>query len=195
MPYNELTDIIEAMNGYPDPVGSVTSVELTVPVGFLVSGSPITDAGTLAVTQVSLSVRVYNDANESIADPSLTALTFNQERWDSDTMHSTSVNSSRLTATTAGLYDIGGNVVFANGAGTARGLFIRVGGSNYIAGQYVPPVGGGGVTTLNVSSQWSLAAAEYVELVVSQDSGGALNVTSVSASTPEFWMTRLGPQP
>src|SRR4051794_16526480 len=52
------------------------------------------------------SCAVYNDAAQSIPDGALTALTFNTEHFDTDSIHSTSSNTSRLTCQTAGIYVI-----------------------------------------------------------------------------------------
>ena len=49
------------------------------------------------------SARAYNDANISIANVTSTPLTFNSERWDTDTIHSTVTATGRLTAVKSGL--------------------------------------------------------------------------------------------
>lgn len=142
------------------------------------------------------SARAYNSGNLSIADVTYTALTLDSERWDNDTIHSTSSNTSRLTATTAGLYEIGGSATFAAGGGNIRLIGIRLNGTIFIDLIESPPLAGGGnVTALSIGALYSLAANDYVELVVYQDSGGALNVNAAGNYSPEFWMVRIGPQP
>ncbi len=152
-------------------------------------------SGTLPLARLpaSISASVYNSSNLSIPDGAETVLTFNSERWDSDTIHSTSSNTSRLTATTAGLYDIGASVRFASGAGTEREVHLRLNGATDIA--LIAPVPTGFGEFLNLTRHYSLAAGDYVEVIVYQDSGGALNVVASGNFSPEFWMTRLGPQP
>lgn len=142
----------------------------------------------------SVSARVYNNAAISVAHNTATALTFNTERWDSHAIHSTSSNTSRLVAPSAGLYAVGGNLQYASGAGTLRVAQIKLNGTTILANIVVPPVSGD-TTVLNVNTQWSLAAGDYVELIAYQDSGGGLNVNSTADYSPEFWLTRLGPQP
>lgn len=44
------TKLVNFIGGGSDPVGTVTSVGMSMPAGFSVSNSPITDAGTLTVT-------------------------------------------------------------------------------------------------------------------------------------------------
>lgn len=131
--------------------------------------------------------RAYNNANISHSSSgSYQFLTFNSERKDTDTMHSTSSNTGRITATTAGFYEIGGCVEFASNATGLRGLEIRLNGSTVIVTTDVAAISGAG-TDLNVSTMYQLAAADYVELGAYQSSGGTLNVSAVGNYSPEFW--------
>lgn len=117
--------------------------------------------------------RVYASGNQSIGNATFTAVTFNSERFDTDGMHSTSVNTARVTAATAGIYQITGHLVFASGSGT-RNARIRLNGVTSIAEQETP------VTTatraVTVTCLYELAVGDYVELLAYQDSGGALNI-------------------
>jgi hypothetical protein len=135
--------------------------------------------------------RVYNNADISVANTTSVALTFNSERWDEGDLHSTSSNTSRLTAPVAGLYVIGGHVRFEfGGLGGFRQATIRLNGSTVIAEVLDTAVNTPG-TGLSPTTTYRLAAGDYVELVVQQNSGGALNVDAQSNFSPEFWMARL----
>jgi hypothetical protein len=138
----------------------------------------------------ALGARVYNDADITLTTGTLTALTFNQERFDSDTIHSTSSNTSRLTATTAGVYVITGTARFATNATGNRRVLIRLNGATYIAEQTQAAVSGL-QTTLTVATIYTLAATDYVELVALQSSGGDLAVTVSANISPEFSMVRV----
>ena len=48
--------------------------------------------------------RVYNTGNLTITNATETALTYNSEHFDTDTIHDTGSNTSRLTCKTAGKY-------------------------------------------------------------------------------------------
>lgn len=135
--------------------------------------------------------RVYHDAAQSIADSAETALAFNQERFDTDTMHDTATNNSRIKATTAGKYVISANVQFASNSTGHRSLMIRLNGATRIAYLRVPAVSGA-VTILSVSTVYNLAANDYVEALVVQTSGGALNVEVNGNVSPEFMAIRVG---
>lgn len=135
--------------------------------------------------------RVYNSANISVSNATVTALTFNSERFDTDSIHSTASNTSRLTATTAGVYQITGHVRWASNATGSRLLYIRENGTAAISyEQIAASVNGEGI--MDVTALWKLAAGEYVELVTWQNSGGALNVEAWNYYSPEFEMAMVG---
>ena len=140
---------------------------------------------------ISPSARVYNDAAISIDHNTVTALTFNSERWDTNTIHSVLLNTGRLTCATAGIYSIFGHVRFAEHNTGNRILAIRLNGSDVYSNHRQDAVQGA-QTPMSISTHISLAASDYVELTVYQTSGGALNIESSDMLTPEFGMTYLG---
>lgn len=141
-------------------------------------------------------VRVFHNANQSISTATLTALAFNSERFDqaggsASTMHDTATNNTRLTCRYAGVYLISGSVEWANGTTGIREISCRIGGSTYIADATDTPASVN-VYRQTITTLYSLAVNDYVELVVQQNSGAGLNVVSSSAWTPEFMMVRVG---
>jgi hypothetical protein len=140
-----------------------------------------------------IGARVYNSANISINTATQTALTFNSEQYDSDPnaeIHSTSSNTGRLTCRTAGLYHITGNVTWAANSTGYRQLTVRVNGTTPIAQVMQQAVSTGDVTEQAVATDFVLAATEYVELLVQQSSGGALNVLTQTNWSPVFSMSK-----
>lgn len=135
------------------------------------------------------SARVFHSANQSLTDATVTVLAFDSERFDTDTIHDTATNNSRLTATTAGKYWIHGQVNYADNATGRRDLTIRLNGTTTIADVRVNPISGAD-TTVEVSTFYDLSATDYVELLAFQNSGGALNVQAVAQQSPEFMMFR-----
>lgn len=131
--------------------------------------------------------RVYNSANLSITTATLTALTFNSERYDTGACHSTVSNTGRLTvpAGGGGVYDIKANIRFAANATGTRKALLRLNGATYIAGNEGP--GNASIDNdVTVATDYLLAAADYVEVIVWQNSGGALNVLATGNLSPEF---------
>jgi hypothetical protein len=137
--------------------------------------------------------RVYNSSNISVAHAALTALTFDSERYDTDSIHSTVSNTSRLTCQTDGKYLISANIHFASSAaGTSRAIIIELNGSGtYIAFDSRRPVSGD-ATRLSISTIYDLSAGNYVQLIPYQDSSGSLNVLASGNYSPEFMMQRIG---
>ena len=143
-----------------------------------------------AVAGVIPSARVYNSANISIPNNTVTVLTFNSELLDTDNIHDTATNPSRLTCKTAGLYAIYGNAQFAAHATGARSVLIRLNGTTFIAEAVAGSAGI--IQSPPVSTQYPLEVGDYIELAVWQNSGGSLAVNYVDAYTPVFGMTYLG---
>ena len=138
--------------------------------------------------------RVYNDANISITTSGTPqALTFNSERYDTANFHDTSSNTSRLTVPTAGLYHIGGAIVWAASATGFRQLTIRLNGTTAIA-QELEDIDSSVTHSMTVSTDYPLAANEYVELVVAQTAASPHNVIAAGNTSPEFWIHRIGSQ-
>jgi hypothetical protein len=153
-----------------------------------------------AVNHPTPQARVYNSGPPTISHNTTTALTFNSERFDHGDLHSTSSNTSRLTAPVAGLYSaapvaglysVGANFRFAANATGQRYGALRVNGSTVIAEDMVLPGSAAVLPRLVLSTIWRLAAGDYVEVLAFQTSGGALDVETSSATSPEFWMVRL----
>lgn len=144
----------------------------------------------------TLWARVYNTVNITPTHNSWTVLTFNAERFDTDTIHSTASNTSRLTATTAGVYVITAQAQFAaNGTGT-RALAVKLNANGSSAsGSWLAfesrPAHASDPIHIELTTQYQLAAGDYVEVFAWQNSGGNLAVQTSSANWPEFSMTRL----
>lgn len=141
------------------------------------------------------SARVYSSGNVSAANLAFVPVPFDTERFDTAGLHDPAANSTRITVAAAGLYLVGANVTWENNSTGARELNLRVNGSDFIA-RVVQP----GDPTINTTDQAvttlvSLAAGDYVEVVVRQNSGVALNVVAAPQFSPEFWATWIGPPP
>jgi len=106
----------------------------------------------------------------------LNALNADTESIDTDSMHSTSVNTSRITINTDGDYLLGTVVSYAaNGTGN-RAVAFRVNGTT----DYLVDIRTGTATNstgISGSLVLPLVTTDYVEVVTWQTSGGALNAT------------------
>ncbi|DBA34793.1 TPA_asm: virion structural protein [Caudoviricetes sp. vir520] len=135
--------------------------------------------------------RVFNSANINIPNAAWTTLTFDSERYDTDSIHSTIANTDRLTCQTAGKYQITGNVIFDSNNVGFRLLAIEYNGATLI-GRSGNMALNATVTPLSLSTLYELSVSDYVTLKVYQTSGGALNVRYTGNDSPEFMMQRIG---
>lgn len=119
---------------------------------------------------------IFNSAAQSVANNTLTAMTADSELFDNDSMHSTSVNTSRQAIQTAGRYLLVATLSFAGDIDGPRYGSFRVNGTTSYDGLGIPS----GVTnTLVVTSTRAivLAAGDWVEAMCLHVAGAALNVT------------------
>lgn len=138
--------------------------------------------------------RASGTGAQGITTATDSTLNFDEENYDTDTMHDNSTNNSRLTATTAGTYSITVNVTWAANNTGIRQLWLRENGSAIIA--FVRD--SGQAASLHgqiLTTDFSLAAAEYVEARVHQDTGGDLDINRTADYTPIFSMHWIGPAP
>ena len=136
-----------------------------------------------------MSARVYNNAAQSIPNTTWTALTFNSERFDTSNIHSTSSNTSRLTAPTGGKYLITGTACFTNNVTGFRTFAFTINGT-YI-NQSSTSNSGAFDSCQSPSTVYQLNAGDYAEFMVYQNSGGALNINSSANWSQEFTMTKI----
>jgi len=133
---------------------------------------------------------VYNNANISIPSGGAgTTLTFNSEVRDNGNLHSTTVNTSRLTAPVNGWYMIN----------------VMLGWPVWVAGRRVEwitinavtvAVNESGSSAINtprraIATLQYMTAGQYAEVVVFQDSGGAVNINYAASYSPYFGMALI----
>lgn len=129
------------------------------------------------------SCQAYNSANISIPNNDGTVVTLDSERYDTDSMHSTSVNTSRLTFNTSGIYVVTFVCSFAVNVTGDRQALLRKNGSEFIAGHEKKAlVGVSAECGLQVTAVEFFCEDDYVEAVVKQDSTAALNLVGARHS-------------
>lgn len=133
---------------------------------------------------------VYNSVNQSVNSATLTALTFDSDAYDTNSIHSTVSNTSRLTCNQAGIYLVMANTAYATNATGERYAAIRKNGATYIAQQNATAITGD-TTFCFVAATIQMAKNDYVESIAYQSSGGALNVVGGSNGTI-FSMQKVG---
>lgn len=126
---------------------------------------------------------VYKTSAQSIANATFTTVNFEAENFDTDSYHSTSVNTSRMTIPTGkdGKYLVTANLAFDTNLTGIRACVIRKNGADYAKGTWI---GAFNESAVLVATQIiSLVATDYVEMQVYQSSTGALNIKGDSVSS------------
>ena len=137
--------------------------------------------------------RLRNLADQSIPNNTNTAVTFNAEIFDTDSMHDTGSNTERITFTTAGVYLIHARIHFDDNSNGYRSIRIQH-SVDGLLGQEVIPLADEG--TLNWarggwSLLWDCLADEYVWCEVYQNSGVALDILNHNLQAPSFSAIRV----
>ena len=123
---------------------------------------------------VGVSVTDSLGAGQNISNVTYTALTYNSEDFDTNGFHSTTTNTSRLTIPTGkgGKYQVNAFVNWDNNSTGRRIVVIYLNGAYFHAIANETSSGYLGQTGAYVIS---LAAGDYIETYVYQDSGGTRN--------------------
>ena len=153
--------------------------------GRITAASNVTITGGGGGTPTLHGCKVYANAVQAIGSGANTVITFNLEEWDTDSLHSTVSNTSRITIPTG----LAGKWRFAfqsfwnssPGAGhlwlqkTSSGTTTNIRGSATVSAsstaQYTGPLVG----------EADLLVGDYVEVVAFQSTGGSVNLGHASA--------------
>lgn len=162
--------------------GQVLTADSTAATGLkwaAASGGGSTFAGT----------RLTRSAAASISNATETTLNWDTETFDTDTYHSTSTNTNRITIPSgkAGYYEINFIINWTDANSTGRRLTVfRVNGTAVI-GVESTPSSSASISYYGATTQY-MAVGDYVDLYVLQTSGSTLNVGTGSY----FGITYLG---
>ena len=143
----------------------------------------VTD-GSIVPSKVAVfpKASVTNDSAQSVATGAGTILTFDNEKFDTDAIHDTISNTSRLTCKTAGVYVVSGFGSFTSNSTGYRHIYIRRNGGGAITSDIRPAFN---TSDTSVTTLFELNAGDFLELVVGQGSGVTLQCSAL------FMMARL----
>ena len=119
--------------------------------------------------------KVYNNSNQTLSNATDTAINFQLEVYDTNTMHDNVTNNTRITIKATGYYLVSASLEYAGNATGQRIVWIKKNGStDLVRSKEVPHA------TLsmnpNLASVELLAVDDYIECYGYQDSGGDLAV-------------------
>lgn len=138
--------------------------------------------GTSGGSVPNICVKANRTTTQSINSATSTAIAFNAaDSYDTDSMHDTVTNNTRITFNTAGVYHITGFGVYDASISGVRYLSHFINGSTQI--EYTSTLGTslGGIALI-VSSDYKATVGDYVELVAYQDSGVAVDIINATFS-------------
>jgi hypothetical protein len=166
----------QVFNGGLTAGGTAALAAVTASGGVAISGGQLASA-------VQFGAWVYASAAQSIPNTTLTALLFDTESYDIGGMHSAVSNTSRLVvpAGGAGRWLPGAFVTFAASAVGSRSIILRGNGAVQIAQATIQANTVAAALTaffISTPAPVFLADGDYIEVLVTQDSGGALNANA-----------------
>jgi hypothetical protein len=127
-----------------------------------------------------------NSATQSISNNTDTILTFNSEDFDTNTFHSTSSNTDRMTIPTgyAGYYRVSYEAYWDDNSTGYRDISLNKNGT--LVKAYRNNVSGRSIAILHYVI--NLAVADYITISVLQNSGGSLNINNQTAQFSIQWL-------
>lgn len=150
----------------------------------------------VALRDSAPAVTVYRNSNLSLTNNTETVVTWSAAADDNDVMWAGGA-PTRLTCKTAGLFLGTSGVWFAANATGQRYGYLRKNGSGGVGNAGIKSAIRGAnaaaaSTTLELPFFVQLAVNDYIELIVYQDSGGALNVIGVGVESTSLSLLRVG---
>lgn len=160
----------------------------TAGVWMVSNGTDLFIVGTIAAANGALAPDVYRTTNQSIANASATAISWNAEDYDSYGLYS---SGDALNITIPGRYIAVAQADFAANATGVRSAVITLDGTTTIGGISTPAHAA--VARLNVHSlPFTVTTTTAVRVVVEQNSGGALDVVASGNVSPGLGIYYLG---
>lgn len=147
----------------------------------------------LAIDQLTDSrVGLFHSTTQSIPHDTLTAVTFDSEDYDVTALHNPAVNPTRVTIPSGGggVYEFKANIVFASNTTGYRQVQFRKNGADIGTLITVAPVNGAATAVMH-SAMLVLAAGDYVEVFVYQNSTAALNIGNATTRSVQNQLTMM----
>lgn len=135
----------------------------------------------------------FETAGQSIPSGGLNTVTLGGEYWDTDNMHSTTVNPSRITIQTAGVYRVWGATAWASNVTGTRGGIIKMNGTVNVEPTYTQVAATNFNTVCRLQESFvSCVVGDYFELQAYQNSGAALALTTTAGMRTSLGAEYIG---
>lgn len=130
-----------------------------------------------------ISVRCKAGTTATSFTTTYTSIAFDAEDFDTDSMHSTSTNNTRITINTAGKYIIGSSIV--TGGNISMGIRLLLNGTTNIAEHRS---GNGGEDSRDISTLYDFAVNDYIEV---QCISGSTTTSVQTGTKTNFWAKKI----
>lgn len=184
IPYPALTD---APNGPAEMQSLATQVDTSL----LTVQAYVDSQGVNVDAQHQFACYVYATAAQSVPNASSIPVLMNTEVWDPAGMHDPAVNTSRVVARKTGYYKLGGQATFTPNALHGRVAYFQLNGTTAIPGS------GCGCQGIDLTYSPAMALPDtivhlnindYIELIVGQNCGTALNTQAIAQNVCSILM-------
>lgn len=164
-------------------LAAITGTTIGSSAGVSISSGGLAITGGQIASTTQFGCWAYNSAAQSINSGTPTVLTFDTEFYDRGAVHDVAVSTGRMTvpAGGGGLWSFWAVATFAANAAGSRSLTLRGNGGLSLANATIQAnTVAAAVTAFPIMTPGPvpLIAGDYVEVLATQDSGGALNVSS-----------------
>lgn len=124
--------------------------------------------------------RLTDTGGQSVANDTDTLLLWDTETYDTDSMHSTSVNTGRITFNKAGIYVVTANIIFPTNGNGYRHARIMLDDTVVLAED--AKTSASVVTAIghSITAQCKVTAGQFVVARCKQTTGGSLSTTADS---------------
>jgi hypothetical protein len=189
---------------YPNPDIGPEAVGATELAPDSVAGSELApSAVATSNTGVIPAAQVHRTTNTAVPDGAFNSTTigFDEEQFDTPQglfvtgIHTGGANNPRLTATVDGIYHVSAYIKWASNPNGVRSMLIQrfnSNGSGEVSIAEHATLAGSDAGLMHLDALTELAAGQYLTLIVSQTSGGSLNIPSDTLS-PTFSIFWVGP--
>jgi hypothetical protein len=144
------------------------------------SGATAPEWATPAAGSTLVGCSVYKITTaQSVANDTLTAITYGAETFDTDGFHDNTTNNSRITIPSGkgGNYLLYGLITFAANSSGQRSAAFRLNGTTNIVNAFSVNPTSAASFRLSTLTICTLTAGDYVEFCGEQNTGGSLNAS------------------
>lgn len=133
-------------------------------------------------------------SNLAIAHNTDVTIAFTEEAFDTDGMHSTVTNNSRITIQTAGVYVVGfSGTMIAGSDYTFILATVQLNGGTPIARQQIPGTSASVPQRISMSTVYQFVVGDYIEVLLLQRNGAstARTLEGLNEVSPVFYAARI----